>query len=518
MARINTNVASVIAQANLSKSQSDLQLHLERLSTGLKINRGSDDPAGLIISERIRSDIEGINQGIANSSRASSVISTTESSLSEVNDLLNSIRSLIVQSASTGATSDAERAANQLQIDSAIDSITRISNTATFGGLKLLNGSLDYNVSGIDSSEITNARVYNASFVSASKLQVNIDIIASAQVGALYFQGSTSPPGITQSALTLEVKGLDGVETIQISSGQSLNAIVQGVNNTTSLTGVRAKLVNNNVNSGIVFESTGYGSKSFVSVKRLGGPPAATDSFRTYKFANDAAVPSGSPFAWASYVSSGRLVSGDRDEGKDVSALVNGNLATGDGLNVTTNSPSLGLNLTLSAATATDPTSTPTSFFITGGGALFQLGPDVNALQQSTIGIQSVAASQLGGTFNGSTVEYLNSLKSGQSNSVASSVKNSNFKPASDILATAIDQITLLRGRLGAFEKNVLQTNTRSLQSQFENLTASNSAIRDADFAAESSALTRAQILSSAGTSTLALANQQSQPVLQLLG
>lgn len=518
MARINTNVASVIAQANLSRSQSDLQVHLERLSTGLKINRGADDPAGLIISERIRSDIEGINQGIANSSRASSVISTTESSLAEVNDLLNSIRSLIVQSANTGATSDAERAANQLQIDSAIDSITRISNTATFGGLKLLNGSLDYQVSGIDSSSISNVQVNNASFVSTDNLQVNVDVIASAQVGALFFQGSTTPPGITQSALTLEVKGLDGVETIQIGSGQSLNAIVQAVNNTTALTGVSARLVNGNVNSGIVFESSGYGSKSFVSVKRLGGPGPSSDSFKTYKFANNAPVPSSSPFAWTSFISSQLLVPADRDEGKDVSALVNGNLATGDGLRVTTNSPSLGLSLTLAAANGTNPTATPTNFYITGGGALFQLGPDVNALQQATIGIQSVAASQLGGTFNGATVEYLNSLKSGQPNSIAASVTRGNFKPASDILATAIDQITELRGRLGAFEKNVLETNTRSLQSQFENLTASNSAIRDADFAQESSALTRAQILASAGTSTLALANQQSQQVLQLLG
>src|SRR3954464_16073873 len=120
MARINTNISSVIAQANLSKTQNELQLRLERLSTGLKINRGKDDPAGLIISERIRSDVEGINQGITNAQRASSVISTAESSLSEVNDLLNSVRSLIVQSANTGGSSAAERDANQLQIDSAI--------------------------------------------------------------------------------------------------------------------------------------------------------------------------------------------------------------------------------------------------------------------------------------------------------------------------------------------------------------------------------------------------------------
>ncbi|MEO0630100.1 MAG: flagellin, partial [Planctomycetota bacterium] len=139
MGRINTNVPSLLAQSNLNQVNNDLETRLERLSTGIRLNRGKDDPAGLIISERIRSDIEGINQGIDNAQRASSVIATTEAALAEVGDLLNSIRALIVESANTGGNSAEEREANQLQIDSAIESITRIANTATFGGLRLLD-------------------------------------------------------------------------------------------------------------------------------------------------------------------------------------------------------------------------------------------------------------------------------------------------------------------------------------------------------------------------------------------
>lgn len=518
MARINTNVPSVIAQANLGRTQGELQTRLERLSTGLRINRGKDDPAGLIVSERIRSDIEGVNQGIQNSSRASSMISTTEGALTEVNDLLNSIRSLIVQSANTGASSEAEREANQLQINSAIDSITRISNTATFGGLKLLNGSLDYQLSGVDRADITKVRVANATFINNAAVQVDVDVVGSAQTGALFYNGNTTPPGITLSSLTLEVAGPTGVEVITIPSGRPLSQIVQGVNNVTSLTGVRASLINNDVNSGIVFESVDYGSRAFTSVKRLSPPPAAADSWNLYKFAGAATRSANTPFGWSTLVTAGTLVSGDRDQGQDVSALVNGNLATGDGLNLKVNSPALGLDVTLSSTTATTPSGATSTFYVTGGGALFQLGPDVTALQQATFGIQSVAASQLGGTNTGSTIEFLNSLKSGQSNSISASVRRSNFKPASDILSTSIDEITVLRGRLGAFERNVLDTNTRSLQAQFENLTASNSAIRDADFAYETSQLTRAQILASAGTQTLTLANQSAQQVLQLLG
>jgi flagellin len=112
------------------------------------------------------------------------------------------------------------------------------------------------------------------------------------------------------------------------------------------------------------------------------------------------------------------------------------------------------------------------------------------------------------------TLQFLSSIKSGGSNDLI----NGNLNNASKILETAIDEVSGLRGRLGAFEKNVIQTNIRSLQSGIENITASESVIRDADFAAESSRLTRAQVLVSAGTSVLTAANQSAQSVLQLLG
>ncbi|MBS0198708.1 MAG: flagellin [Planctomycetes bacterium] len=518
MARINTNIPSLIAQENLKRTQNELGTRLERLSTGLKINRGKDDPAGLIVSERIRSNIQGLETGVKNGERASAVISTTEGALTEVNDLLNSIRSLIVEAANTGANSSAERDANQLQIDSAIESITRISNTASFGSLKLLNGSLDYTLSGVASSAVTLAKIHNASFVNGAALQVQVDVVASAQVGALYYNGNTTPPGVTLSAMTLEIAGPKGVQVITVASGQSLSRVVAAVNNLTGLTGVQASLINNTAASGMVFKSSDYGSDAFVSVKRLGGPGQPGDSFDLYKFANNAPVVSNAPFGWSTLTGAGTLVSGERDEGKDVQALVNGNLATGKGLSVSVNSPALGLDLQLTQAAATMPTAAATTFDITGGGALFQLGPDVTNAQQATTGLPSVAASRLGATLVGGTVQYLTSLKTGQANSISENVRRSNFSDASDILTTAIDEVTILRGRLGAFERNVLEANQRSLQTQYENLSASDSSIRDADFAFETSRLTRAQILSSAGTSVLSLANQQSQQVLQLLG
>src|SRR5947209_19762606 len=119
MARINTNVSSLIAQRGLSKSQKTLSDTLERLSSGLRINRGADDPAGLIASEGLRSEIQGIHQAVDNSQRASNVISTAEGARSEVASMLLNIKSLVVQAANSGALSPDEIKANQLQVDSA---------------------------------------------------------------------------------------------------------------------------------------------------------------------------------------------------------------------------------------------------------------------------------------------------------------------------------------------------------------------------------------------------------------
>ena len=516
MARINSNIPSLIAQSNLQRSQADLDIRLERLSTGLRINRGKDDPAGLIISERLRNDIRGVEQAIKNADRASSVIATTESALTEVNDLLNSIRALIVEGANTGAFSEEEQQANQAQIDSAIDSITRISNTASFGQLQVLNGGLDYQLSGVANSAISLAQVNNATFINQDSIQVDVDVVASAQKGALFFRGLPDDSGSIDREIQLEVRGPDGVSVFTFAQDAPLSALVNGINAQTGFTGVEAALNNPaDPTSGMVFRTSGYGSDSFVSVAELGTDDSSGTAAQFFKLANNAELPSSPPFDW----SNPALTTGTRDEGKDVQALVNGVLARGKGLEVLVNSSSLGAELLLNEDFAIDPSAATSSFYITGGGALFQIGPDITVQQQTNIGIPSVAASNLGATLVNGALQFLSSLKSGQGNSIAENVDDGNdFTTAQNILDKSIDQITELRGRLGAFERNVLQPSVNSMQTAFENLSASESRIRDADFAFETSRLTRAQILTSSGTSVLGIANQQSQQVLQLLG
>lgn len=519
MTRINTNVPSMIARSNLSKTNRELDVRLERLSTGLRINRGKDDPAGLIISERLRSNIRGAEQGIKNSERASAVIATTEGSLTEINELLNSIKALVVEAANTGAFSDEEIAANQAQIDSAIDSITRIADTARFGDLRLLDGSLGYQTSGVALSAIAKNNIRAASFSQDAALDVQVEVLNSAQQGGLYLRGDLPTPGDPLngqilSTTVVEVRGPLGVVSLEFTQGQTYNQVRDAINRLTPSTGVVADLINGSPVSGLAFRSADFGSKAFVSVDRLNAPPTG-GAWETFKFNDALAIGTNNPFPWTT-VGTDLLVA-QRDQGRDVQAIINGALANGDGLNVSIASSQLSLELTLTPDFATRAGQTST-FNITGGGSLFQLGSEVVAQQQVNIGINSVSATRLGGTLVDGSLEFLESLKTGRENSLSESKQRGNFTAASRITDTAIDEVTVVRGRLGAFERNTLQTNIRSLALAVENLTASESTIRDADFASETSLLTRAQILASSGTTILSIANQQSQNVLQLLG
>src|SRR5512137_1625920 len=195
MARINTNVPAIVAQRTLRQNHTALQTSLERLSSGLRINRGADDPAGLINSEQLRAEIAGTSKAISNSQRAINIIATSEGALNEVAALLVDIQGLIVETANDAAMSDEEKKANQLQIDSAIESITRIANTTTFAGRKLLNGSLDYVTSGVNSNALATVAVTGAQFGTASFIPVDIKVTASAQKGELFWRHSAIAAG-----------------------------------------------------------------------------------------------------------------------------------------------------------------------------------------------------------------------------------------------------------------------------------------------------------------------------------
>src|ERR1700677_1377333 len=159
MSVINTNIASLDAITQLIANQAALNMHLERLSTGLQINSGADAPAGLIASQQLQSEMAGISQAIDNSQQAGNVVNTADGALGEISSMLLQMQSLTNQAANTGALSPSEVAANQLQVDSILNSINRISNTTEFNGQQLLNGTLDFTTSSVAASAVTGAHI-----------------------------------------------------------------------------------------------------------------------------------------------------------------------------------------------------------------------------------------------------------------------------------------------------------------------------------------------------------------------
>jgi flagellin len=474
MSRINTNIQALLAARVFNQQNARLSQSLERLSTGFRINSGRDDPAGLIASETMRAEKASINAAIENARAADNMVAVVEGSLQEVSSLLLEITDLVGTTANEAALSPDEVAANQLQIDAILESIDRIANTTQFKGRKVLNGTFDYVVSG-QTSDIINIQVNGARIPNGGTRNVVVEVTQSAQAGQLVYAGET-----VGAAVTIRVAGNKGVEQFSFASGTAAADIATAINQSTELTGVSAYVSGTGGSTRILLDSTAYGSDQFVTVEALSGTFAVTgDDGNT------------------------------TDHGQDVGALVNGVVANTSGLEASVRSVGLSLELILDSSFAQTVGST-SSFVITGGGADFSLAPDISLAGMESIGVGAMDSGNLGNALVGT----LSTLKSGGTNDLNSK----NFSTAQDILDAATKQVASLRGRLGAFQANTLQTTVNSLQVAFENVSAAESAIRETDFAEETSNLTRSQILVNAATAVLQIANALPQNVLALLG
>jgi flagellin len=478
MSRINTNVSSLIAQRVLRTNNESLNLSLERLSTGLKINKGADNPAGLIASENLRAEKVGIATAIDNAQRASNIIGTAEGGLSEVSSLLTELQSLVSQTANSGGLSSEEIAANQLQVDSILSTINRIAGSTSFQGAKLLNGNYDYTTSSVAASAFSSMKINSARLPDNQTVNVVVSVTDSATTGEVTFTGAS-----ISSDVTLEVAGNYGTEQLSFASGTAIADIATAINAITTATGVVASAGG----GALTLKSSGHGSNQFVSVKAIAGTFTTTDEDGN----------------------------GDgKDYGSDAAVTINGAAAQADGLFVTYRTSNLDLEFDM---TTLDDVFTSgglnngnsVTFGITGGGASFSLGSKVTETDKASIGIASVSTGSLGN----SALGYLSSLGTGGSNSLTSG----NLVTAQKVIDKAIKQVSQLRGRLGAFQKFTIGSTVNSLGVAYENASAAESAIRDTDFAEETANLTRSQILAQAATTVLAQANASPQAALSLL-
>jgi len=480
MSRINTNISSLIAVNASNQNQASLQQSLQRLATGSRINSAADDPSGLIASQGLKAEQAGTQAAINNAQQANNIISTADGALGEVSNLLTSLQSLISGSANTAGLSQDELNANQLQVDSILSTVNRISNSTTFDGTQLLNGNFGYTTSGLATTSAFTSFSINAANVAGGTTAVTVKVITSAQTAQLNFLGSST--GLANAA-TVNVTGSLGTVQLSFGSATKSSAIVASINQYSGTTGVTATLSSDS--KSVKLLSSGYGSSQFVSVT------SSASSFTTDNTTGNASN--------SSY-------------GRNAQLTVNGVAATSNGLQVNVVSGSLDANFTLNSAINSNGKSK--TFGITGGGATFSLGAQVNATNTATIGIGSVNTASIGQIVSSGKSYSLADLGSGK----AGALNTGNTTLAQSIVTQAISDVSNLRGRLGAFQTNVLSSTINSLNVALVNVESSNSAIADTDFASETANLTRAQILSQASTSVLSQANQAPSGVLKLLG
>jgi len=502
MSRINTNVNSLLAQRVLGQQNQSLNKSLERLSTGFRINRGADDPAGLIASENLRSEKASITAAIGNAERADQVVNIAEGGLQEINSLLLEVQGLMGASANKAGLSAEEKKANQLQVDSILQTIDRIATATSFQGTKLLNGTFDFTTSA-QATTVDGFQINAAKLESGDHRAVQVLVTNSAQHAGLVL--STGGTNLNLSASTanfqFEITGALGSREFTFASGTALSAIAASVNTFKTITGVSAASTQT---SAITFKSTDYGSDQFVSVQ-ISDTGGQTGSFTTLSSTDENTF---STIAGNIQTLSQVKTSGKRDNGQDVGAIINGIAATSNGRNARVVSDFLDVSLDLSVAGAQNLGSI-NALTITGGGAKFNLGPNVDIQNQVSIGIGNVASRNLGSLANG----FLDDLGS----SKAANVVDGSLELGQKIINDAITQVSSLRGRLGAFQKNIVGATIRSLGVALENTSAAESSIRDTNFATETAQLTRNQILVQAATNTLRISNSQPQSVLSLL-
>lgn len=501
---VNTNLLALNGQRNLNRSAGGVSTALQRLSSGLRINSAKDDAAGLAISSRMTSQIRGLNQAVRNANDGISVAQVAEGALQEVTNALQRIRELSVQSANdTNSTSD--RASLQAEVSQLQSEITRIASTTEFNGTKVLDGSFTnakFQV-GFRANQTINISIGDTATNTIGNNTVTADSgdasgINSATAAAANVNGGSGSTVTTANrvtAQTLTLSGSIGQDTVSVGAGDTAATIASAINDKTSTTGVTATS-----ETVATLTAISTGATTF-SIAGDNGTLVAISA---------ATTGSGSgldPLVQAiNDVSSTTGVVAERSA--DTITLTNANgsdialqdvTIAGSGSLVLTGANSGDSGQTLGAATSTDSA-------VVGGTVTFA--------SEKSFSVSSDDANSAGGLVNaaadtavGSSLAAVSSINIGT---------QAGANSALSILDGALAFVNSVRGDLGAVQNRFTST-IANLQNVAENVSAARSRIQDADFASETSNLTKNQILQQAGIAVLAQANQLPSSVLSLL-
>jgi flagellin len=555
---INTNIASLNAQRNLNRTQTDLSTALQRLSTGLRINSAKDDAAGLAISERFTTQIRGLNQAARNANDGISLAQTAEGALAEITNNLQRIRELAVQSANA-TNSASDRAALDQEVQQRIAEINRIATQTSFNGQKVLDGTFGTasfqvganvgetiavglstsmktgdigayasqagaNTTGNDATVTAGTAGTATVATNYNKTTAGANTFASSASG---FYGGVSGTGFNGSNFSINgtnVLSSSGYTT-SLSSQDATSAYAKAAAiNASGLAGVTASAITT-----VTVGTSGgtAGSTDFLALFASGATTTETDltyalsingqevlSYSAADLSVTAAV--GTTTAGVSIDAAVQAINQYQGTtGVVASKTSNGTLQliAADGRNITVSEAFSGL----------DGGDTETATVQTAFSSLAQSATanPASVTQTNTVRGQITLTSSsgitLGGTqtlagFTGTTT--LIAASSDLSAQSVTSVTNANNAILS--VDAALTSVSTLRSSFGAIQ-NRFESTIANLSTAVENMSASRSRIQDADFAAETAELTRTQILQQAGVAILAQANALPQTVLALL-
>lgn len=483
---INSNIASLNAQRNLNTSQSSLQASLQRLSSGLRVNSAKDDAAGLAISERMTAQVRGLNQAARNANDGISLAQTAEGALASITENLQRVRELAVQAANA-TNSSTDRTALNNEATQLIAEIERVATTTQFNGVNLLDGTFTsqafqvgananqtISISAISSARTANLGVGSASSYSASAGGTSITVTTTALAAG----------DLTINGYQVGASASDGVSSVNatgsaIAKAAAINAISGQTNVTATVNAT--KVTGASIGSGGT--NTGATGASDLTINGVAIDAVAAS--------NDVVV-----------------------RGANFAAAIN-EVSAQTGVTATFSTTTGALTLT-----ATDGRNIEIEE-ASDGASKAGLTEGVN-VGTYTLNSTSSDGITIGGTAGGATASGLAAghtaatAKAGAGVSSLDLTTAAGAQNALTIIDAALSTVNSSRASLGAYQNRFGSTVT-SLQTTAENLSASRSRIRDADFAAETAEMTRAQILQQAGTAMLAQANSLPQNVLTLL-
>jgi len=505
---INTNVSSLTAQRNLNRSQDSLAVALQRLSSGLRINSARDDAAGLAISERFTTQIRGLNQAVRNANDGVSLAQTAEGALQETGNILQRIRELAIQSAnSTNSASD--RQALQSEVNQLKTELNRISSTTTFNGLNVLDGTFQNQTFQVGAAAGT-ANTISVSITSTDTASIGNNAVTANNATDSEGTGATSAPladvatasnatnhSVEAQVLTIgSTFGIGTVTVVDASSAETIATAINGASGTTGVTATAettATLRGLSANGTVTFSLiTGTGSAT------ISATVTTTDLSNLATEINNFTGSTG-----VTATETGGVLTLTQGSGKDI------------GIENFVHSGDAGQTIELRGSTETAGATLtgPTGGTAAATDSAIAVG-EVQFNSSVAFSVESSVAVAAGSVLNvAANTTVASSLTAVSSVDISSSP---GATAALAIVDQALQIVSGIRADLGSVQNRFLST-IASLSSASENASAARSRIRDADFAAETAELTRAQILQQAGISILTQANAQPQLALALL-